>query len=141
MRVLRHWLFVHVEPHDRRAGLAFLREPSPRARSYAPIVTANEAAALCLGRHPPASPSAARRLRCRGPIGSSLSRHRATEFKGLVEVLGHAGCLVASIAKIHAILARQAPEGEAEGAQFGGNTVEAGKRISHWDSGSGHHPE
>jgi hypothetical protein len=59
----------------------------------------------------------------------------------LVEVLGHARCLVASVAEIHAILARHAPEGEAEGAQFDGNTVEAGKGIGHWDSGSGHHPE
>ena len=65
----------------------------------------NEPSPPRLGRDSLASPPAARRLLGRRLIGGFLRRHRAAEFKRLVEIIGEARGLVPAVAEIDVTLA------------------------------------
>jgi hypothetical protein len=81
----------------------------------------NKAPATRFGRHPLASPSAARRRFRRRSVRRFFRCHRTADFEGLVEIVGEARGLISAVSEIDAILAGQAPEGDAEGAKLGGD--------------------
>ncbi len=109
--------------------LSFAALLAERPCPHPAIVTKDEAPPPRLGCHALTPPPAAWRFfRC-GLFGGSFRRHRATEFEGLVEIVGDTRRLVAAVAEIDAILARQTPDGDTERAQLRCYKFKAGARV------------
>jgi hypothetical protein len=112
---------------NRRDGLGRnLRLTASLGRSDVSMPATAASEATFLGRLPLAPPVAPPQLIRRGAVRLLFRRHGAADFERLVEIVGEPGCPVATILEVEALLAGQAPQRDAESAQFRDDDFQSG---------------